>query len=102
MTEVWINLVVIRGRSAGEAYRKAVRCGRDSESGPDESLELYGKPAIRKFVGVRSMGVCHDGIQDGAEINWSMRRCTQRTARSLAAKRTQLLRDLEKELGYVV
>ena len=97
-TEVWKNLVLIRAKDADEAFQKALKIG-NSESGDCRgTLRLNGKPATTKFLGVADLGLIYDDLDDGAEILWQLKKCGQKTARSLVASKRSVLSRLKKEL----
>ena len=78
--EVWENLILLHAFTADEALRKAEKIGRSEAGDSRGALRLDGKPAICKFMGVASLGVVHDALEDGAEITWTLKRCKQATA----------------------
>jgi hypothetical protein len=99
--EVWQNLVILHAFTPGEALRKAEKIGRLDASDARSSLRLDGKPAVCKFMGVASLGLIHDPLEDGAEITWNLRRCRQATALKLPKPKARLLAGAKKELGSV-
>ena len=99
--EVWQNLIILHAATPGEALRKAEKVGQSQAGDSRGSLRLDGKPAICKFMGVASLGVIHDPLEDGAEITWNLKRCRQATALKLPKPRAKLLAGANKELGYV-
>jgi len=100
-TEVWKNLVLIQAKDADEALQKALNIGK-SESGDSRgTLRLNGKPAITRFLGISDLGLIYDDLDDGAEILWQLKKCSQKTARSLVASKNSLLSRLKKELHRV-
>jgi len=100
--EVWQNLIIIQASDEHEALRKAEEIGRADAGDSRSSLRLDGKPAICKFMGVASLGLIHDQLEDGAEITWTLKRCKQSSALKLPKARVTLLAGAKKELGYVV
>lgn len=94
--EVWENLILLHACTASEALRKAEKIGRAESGDSRGSLRLDGKPAICKFMGVASLGVVHDALEDGAEITWSLKRCKQATAFKLPRPRAALLAEAKK------
>ena len=99
--EVWENLLVVHAGTPREALRKAERIGRAGAGDCRGSLRLDGKPALCKFLGVASLGVVHDGLVDGAEITWNLRRCTQATAAKLPKRSATLIAEAQKEVDHV-
>ena len=63
---VWGNLVLIKGRSPEEAYRKALKHGRLSE----EKVKIAGKDGYCKFKGLKDLVLVYDDLEDGAELEW--------------------------------
>ena len=102
LCEVWQNLIILHAATPDEALRRAERIGRSQAGDSRGSLRLDGKPAICKFMGVASLGLVHDALEDGAEITWNLKRCKQRTALKLPKSRNALLAGAKKELGYVI
>jgi len=102
LCEVWQNLIIIHATNEREALRKAEKIGRSEAGDSRGSLRLDGKPAICKFMGVASLGVIHDALEDGAEITWNLKRCKQATAQKLPKARSALLAGAKKELSHVV
>jgi hypothetical protein len=100
--EVWENLILLHASTANEALRKAEKIGRSEAGDSRGSLRLDGKAAICKFMGVASLGVVHDALEDGAEITWTLKRCRQATAMKLPRPRAVLLAEAKKELSHVV
>ncbi len=71
---VWENVVLIRARSAEDAYAKAERIGREEEAIDDESLRVGGHPAKLLFAGVRKVVLCVDPDRrpgDGTEVSYT-------------------------------
>ena len=97
--EVWQNLIIIQASDEREALRKAEKVGRADARDCLGSLRLDGKPAVCKFMGVASLGLIHDPLEDGAEITWNLKRCKQATALKLAKPKARLLAGAKKELG---
>jgi hypothetical protein len=99
--EVWENLIILHARTPREALRKAEKIGRAEAGDCDGSLRLDGKPALCKFVGIASLGLIHDGLVDGAEITWRLRRCKQSTAAKSLTPHAALIAEAEKEFRHV-
>ena len=99
--EVWENLVIIRAQSPKEAIRKAARIGKESAGDSHGTLTLFGRPAKQLFLGVRSIGVIHEKLEDGTEITWSLKYMTFSNAKKLAQPKVSLLRELSKEFSHV-
>jgi uncharacterized protein DUF4288 len=99
--EVWENLIILHAHTPREALRKAEKIGRAEAGDCRGSLRLDGKPAVCKFIGVASLGLVHDGLVDGAEITWRLRRCKQSAAKKLPKRRATLIKEANQELGYV-
>ena len=98
--EVWENLIIVHARLPREALRKAERLGRADEGDCRCSLRLDGKPALCKFVGVASLGLIHDGLVDGAEITWRLKRCKQSAVTKSLKSRATLIAEAEKEFRH--
>src|ERR1700752_2297488 len=81
--EVWKNLIILHAATADEALRKAEKIGQSEAGDSRGSLQLDGKPAICKFMGLASLGLIHDSLEDGAEITWNLKRCKQAMALKL-------------------
>lgn len=60
---VWENTRLIRARNREEAYRKAVRLGRDGH--PSKT-----KGGQWRFAGISMLLPVYEDIEDGAEILW--------------------------------
>jgi hypothetical protein len=99
--EVWQNLIILYAATAVSALRKAEKIGQSEAGDSRGSLRLNGKPAICKFMGVASLGLIHDTLEDGAEITWQMKKCKQSTALKLPKARARLLSEANKELTYI-
>jgi|ERR1041385_1993416 hypothetical protein len=100
--EVWENLIILHAHTPREALAKAEKIGRSQAGDSRGSLRLDGKLAVCKFRGVASLGLLHDGLVDGAEITWHLKRCTQATAAKLPKRRATLIAEAEKELDHVI
>jgi len=71
---VWENIVLIRAKSADEAYDKAEQRGREEEAVDDETLVIGGHPARLVFAGVRKVTLCQDEAArpaDGSEVSYN-------------------------------
>lgn len=99
--EVWENLIILHARAPREALRKAEKIGRSEAGDCHGSLRLDGKPALCKFLGVASLGLIHDGLVDGAEITWRLKRCNQSAAAKSLTPRATVIADAEKEFRHV-
>jgi hypothetical protein len=99
--EVWENLVILRAGTPREALRKAQKIGHAEAGDCRGLLRLDGKPAICKFMGVASLGLVHDGLVDGAEITWRLKRCKQSAARKLPKRPAALIKEADQELKNV-
>ena len=99
--EVWENLIILHARTPREALSKAEKIGRAEAGDCRGSLRLGRKPALCKFVGVASLGLVHDGLVDGAEITWRLKRCTQSAATKSLTPRATVIADAEKEFSHV-
>jgi len=93
--EVWDNLVMVNAANVREAVSKAWRFGKAGEGDSRGTLTLYGKPAVTKFLGIQEIGLIYDGVADGSEILWKLKRCGQKVARSLAPPRSAILREAQ-------
>lgn len=65
-TTVWENLILTYARNSNEAYRKALKRGRDNE-GP---VKIDGEDGYCRFVGLRELAHVYDELEDGAELEW--------------------------------
>ena len=99
--EVWENLVILHASTPRDALQKAERIGRSEAGDSRGSLRLGAEPATCKFMGIASLGVIHDGLVDGAEITWRLKRCRQSTAAKLPKAAATLLAEAEEELRHV-
>jgi len=97
-TEVWKNLVIIQASDPDEALHKVLKIGASEAGDCNGTLRLDGKPAVTKFLGVADIGLVYDGLEDGAEILWQLRRCSQKNARSLVRPKRVLLSTLRRDL----
>lgn len=86
---VHINTMLIHASSPDEAYAKAMALG-DAEN--MSYLNTAGRRVTFKFVGLRSLSVVYEKLEDGAELVY-----TQRIVRSVGASR-RLVRK-RAELG---
>ncbi len=98
MVEVWQNLVVLTAFDEKEAWSKAWQLGKAEEGDSQGSLRLNGKPATTEVLGIEDIGLMHDTLDDGAEVLWRLKRCTQGSARSLVKSKKELLAAVKKEL----
>jgi hypothetical protein len=98
IVEIWKNLVVVQASTYEEAISKATEFGLREQGDDRGSLRLDGKPALRKFLGIGNMGLCHDGIEDGAEISWELIRCRHHNAKKLTKSKGEIISRLKKEL----
>ena len=99
--EVWENLIILHATTPREAIQKAERIGRAEAGDCNGSLRLDGKPATCKLIGVASLGLIHDGLVDGAEITWRLKRCKQSTLAKSLKSRATLVAEAEKEFRHV-
>src|SRR6202011_6159694 len=97
--EVWQNLIIIQASDEREGLPKAEKVGRADAGDCFGSLRLDGKPAVCKFMGVASLGLIHDPLEDGAEITWNLKRCRQAAALKLPKPKARLLAGAKKELS---
>jgi Domain of unknown function (DUF4288) len=100
--EIWENLVIIRAANPIEAFRKAEKLGKRSATDAGGTLRLFGKPAKQVFLGIQSLGVIHEPLEDGAEITWDLKRLTLAKAKNLVRTKARLLREVSKEFSYVI
>ena len=100
--EVWKNLVILQAADAGRALAKAYTMGLSAQGDCRGSLRLNGQPATVKFIGIADMGLIHDGLEDGTEILWQLKKCRQRNARQLVKSKSQIVAILKKELTPTV
>jgi hypothetical protein len=98
--EAWENLVIINADDEGEAYAKALEIGKTYVGDSQGTLKLGGRPAVAQFLGVKTMGVIHDDLEDGAEITYDVIRCSQAEARRRVRRKATLLSMVKKELEY--
>lgn len=97
--EVWKNLVILEASGVEEAVHKAYKIGLSAQGDCRGSLRLNGQPATVKFLGVGDMGVVHDGLEDGSEILWQIKKCRQRTAKKLVRSKREIMVVLKKDLS---
>jgi hypothetical protein len=65
----WENTIIIKARNREQAYRKAEKLGRLSESnGAYKTVD--GRIAIWRYEGVTSLLPIYEELEDGAEILW--------------------------------
>jgi len=100
--EVWENLVIIQAGNPKEALTKATLIGKQSAGDCQGTLRFFGKPAKQIFLGVGSVGLIHEKLEDGAEITWNLKRLTFARAKKLIQPRDRLLRELSKEFSQVI
>lgn len=98
--ELWENLVILHAGTPREALRKAEKVGRAEAGDCRGSLRLDGKPAVCTFLGVASLGLVHDGLVDGGEITWCLRRCSRSAATKLLTSRAKVISEAEKEFRH--
>lgn len=60
---VWVNLRLIRARNREDAYRKAMRLGREEHPSQTNGGEW-------RFAGISMLLPLYEKIEDGAEILW--------------------------------
>lgn len=82
-----INRCLVMAGSANEAYRRATTLGRGSNF---EYLNEMGNRVRCRFAGLADLVPLHDGVEDGAEIEY-----LERTTRSVAAARSAVRRKRE-------
>ena|SRR5437773_10468760 len=71
---VWENIVLIKARSAEEAYDKAEQRGREEEAIDDETQTIGGHASRQIFAGVRKVTLCQDERTkptDGTEVTYN-------------------------------
>jgi hypothetical protein len=98
--EAWENLVIINADDEVEAYTKALEIGKTYDGDCQGTLRLDGRPATAQFLGVKTMGVIHEDLEDGAEITYDVMRCSHAEARRLVRLKEILLPLVKKELEY--
>jgi len=98
IVEVWKNLIIFHAGSEKDAIAKVLKIGKSVEGDARGSLRLYGKPATTEFLGIQDIGLLHDGLEDGAEIIWELKKCRQNRARMLVKSKNELMAILKKEL----
>ena len=96
--ELWKNLVIITAFDAKEAVRKAEVIGHAEEGDCNGTLNLWGQPAVTRFIGIENIGVIHEELRDGAEILWNLENCKQSQASETIRHHTILIEALEREL----
>lgn len=74
IAEVWRNHHLFAGSDKEAALRKANRIGAIQEGDDRGSLRLFGAPAQQEFLGVEHVAELVDGLHDGCEIGWDLRR----------------------------
>lgn len=74
IAEVWRNHHLFAGQSQEAALRKARRVGNLHAGDDRGSLTLFGSPARREFLGIEHVAELVDGLYDGCEIGWELRR----------------------------
>jgi hypothetical protein len=99
--EVWENLIIVQAENERKAYNKVTTIGKGLEGDCRGTLRLNGKTATTKFLGISDMGLIHDGLEDGAEILWRLKKCRQADAHALIKQPQILLADLKNELSYL-
>lgn len=81
---VWENTRLLRARNREEAYRKAMKLGREGHPSKTAAGEW-------RFVGISMLLPVYEDIEDGAEILWTHRGSpTQTGIRRLVKSRRQL------------
>jgi hypothetical protein len=98
--EVWKNLIIVNACHAKEAFKKASRIGKKESGDCRGTLRLDGKPAVTIFVGIENMGLVHDGLRDGAEIVWELKKTRRSRAIAKAKAKKLLIADAQQELSY--
>lgn len=98
--EVWANLVIINADDEVQAYAKALDIGMTYVGDSRGTLRLGSRPATVQFLGVKTMGVIHDDLEDGAEITYEVIKCSQAEAKALVRQKEKLLPEVKKELEY--
>ena len=89
--------MLIRANDSTEAIQKAYKIGISESGDCRGTLRLNGQPAVAQFLGISDLGLVYDELDDGAEILWRVRKCKQKTARSLVASKKSLLSQLKKD-----
>jgi len=85
---VYINTVLIRAASPDEAFKKATRIGKKSNT---KYKNTYGELVVCRFHGVRELNVIHEPLEDGCEIFFrSKPNMTQEGIKRMVSKRADL------------
>ena len=85
----WINSILIKANSPGEAYDKALKIGRkDYET---SYRTVAGNDIEWKVIGLANLISIFEDIEDGAEVSW-------RSIGNISAKRGNELVKSKKEL----
>ena len=78
----WENTIILKANDRNEAYRKAVRFGRQA-SGDEMWQSDSGRKGVWRFEGLTSLLPIYEELEDGAEVMW--RKYTNRTVKTIQA-----------------
>jgi hypothetical protein len=98
--QVWRALLIVNARTGEAALNKLVKIGKRMEGDSGGTLKLNNKPAVTKFLGLENIGVIHDGLTDGAELLWELKRCSLNKAKSMVQSRSDLLRAIKFDMEF--
>ena len=88
---VWENTVLVRAKNLKEAYRKAVKIGKECtepyKGGPD-AIDVQWL-----FEGIIELLPVYEEIEDGSELMWGERTRTLKKIQQLAKKVTEFHQD---------
>ncbi len=96
---VWFDLIIVKATSPQNAIEKANRAG---QSRSESLFELNGKEVRSEFLGIKAIGLLHEGLVDGAEITFTESRMSLSRARRYVIGRDSLLKSLNQELDPIV
>jgi hypothetical protein len=99
--ELWKNLHIIAANSPEEAVAKVEEIGCSEEGDCDGTLTLHGEPAESTFLGIEDVGVCYEGVGDGAEILWTLDRMREENLAGIVQPKEKLIDILREDLGRV-
>ena len=78
----WENTIILKAKDRNEAYRKAVRFGRQA-SGHEMWQSDSGRKGAWRFEGLTSLLPIYEELEDGAEVMW--RKYANRTVKTIQA-----------------
>ncbi len=97
--DVWKNLVLITADTPVEAIKKANTLGKFEAKVSSTGLTWDDQPAVFQFLGLESIGLVHEPLQDGVEITWTSTLTTLANSEKFVTDGKTLKAELAKEFS---